>query len=72
MARVCRSGAREKAEAESVRLIAHLDRVAEWVKSRSEFCRHLSLTQVQLAIAKGLLTAEEAEAAGFRDSKTHV
>ena len=63
---------REKAEAEAARLDAHLDRVAEWVKSRSELCRHLSLTQVQLAIAKGLVTAEEAEAAGFRDSKTHV
>lgn len=63
---------REKADAAALLLDAHLDRIAEWVKSRSALCRHISLPQVQLVIAKGLVTAKEAEAAGFRDIKSHV
>lgn len=39
--------------------------LANWVKSRSELCRHLREPQVRDAIELGLITAQEAVAAGF-------
>lgn len=49
-----------------------LTRVAAWVKSRHDLCRHLSATQVKLAVAKGLVTIQEAEGAGFRHGNAHA
>ncbi len=39
--------------------------VAHWVKTRSELCRHLREPQVREAAGLGLITAQEAQAAGF-------
>jgi hypothetical protein len=39
--------------------------VVHWVKTRSALCGHLREPQVREAVELGLLTVQEAQAAGF-------
>lgn len=64
--------AQEKATAESELADACMTTAIAWIKSQHSLCRHLSASQVQHALAKGLITRTEAAQAGFGPDGRHV
>lgn len=55
---------RRKAEAEAA-TEKQLAQVAAWVKARHGMCTHVTETQVAAAVERGLISRQEAQAAGF-------
>lgn len=55
---------RRKAEAEAA-AEKQLVQVAAWVKARHGMCKHVTQTQVAAAVERGLISRQEAQAAGF-------
>lgn len=55
---------RRKAEAEAA-AEKQLVQVAAWVKARHGMCKHVTETQIAAAVERGLISRQEAQAAGF-------
>ncbi|MFV0293086.1 MAG: hypothetical protein ACK5II_07680 [Paracoccus sp. (in: a-proteobacteria)] len=64
--------AEERATTRSELADACMTTAIAWIKSQHSLCRHLSVSQVQHALAKGLITHAEAAQAGFGPDGRHT